>query len=260
MQRRYRVPVLDEDEYPRLPGAASTWFDHYFLDYFAADESVAGYVALTVCPLLGQSWYWTALVRPDRKTVYVVDNELPIASGKTLELRGSGIWQDMVVETPFDHVSVGLEAFGVGLEEPAEAYGNMFGDRTALGYELDWDTVGEPVPLEGGYRVPCRVHGEILVGQESHELDGWGHRSHRWGEQPPWVGLEPQFFGRRSTGEFFAGPLGSTPSTGLSYAPVAVPERGGGHRLALGFGALTPGVGWLMQLDLSNEAGGSLLL
>ena len=246
-----------EDEYPRSPGGAATWFDHYFLDYFAPDQSVAGYVAVTVCPLLGQTWYWSALIRPGRQTVYVVDNELPAPSGRSLELRGPGIWQDLVVETPFDHIAVGLEAFGVGLDHPADAYGNMFGDRTALGYELDWDTVGAAVPLDGGYRLPCRVHGEILVGQESHELDGWGHRSHRWGDRPPWAGLEPQAFGRSAAGEFFSGPTDVGAAVGLTYAPVAVPEPGGGDHLALGFGALASGIGWLMMLDPGRQPGGS---
>ena len=36
------------------------------------------------------------------------------------------------------------------------------------------------------YEIPCRVHGEILVGDERIQFDGWGQRDHSWGAARDW--------------------------------------------------------------------------
>ncbi|HKY14522.1 MAG TPA: hypothetical protein VJM33_06320, partial [Microthrixaceae bacterium] len=39
------------------------------------------------------------------------------------------------------------------------------------------------------YEIPCRVHGEILVGDRRIEVDGWGQRDHSWGQARDWWAL-----------------------------------------------------------------------
>ena len=36
------------------------------------------------------------------------------------------------------------------------------------------------------YEIPCRVEGEILVGEERITFDGWGQRDHSWGAARDW--------------------------------------------------------------------------
>jgi hypothetical protein len=113
-----------------------------------------------------------------------------------LELRGPGIWADHNVEEPLVRWSLGLEAFGVGVEvEPGDdlevllatsGSPELRGDRAPLGWDLEWTSTGAPVPDDavdgpgGGYRIDCRVEGELLTSEGAREIDGPGDRSHRW--------------------------------------------------------------------------------
>jgi hypothetical protein len=54
----------------------------------------------------------------------------------------------------------------------------------AFGLDLEWETEGAVFRYPAGrdrYEVPCRVHGEVLVGHEVIELDAVGQRDHSWG-------------------------------------------------------------------------------
>lgn len=139
-----------------------------------------------------RAWYWAAVVGDGRPLVSVVDLDVPLPRRRSsLELRAEGLWADHVCETPLDHWSVGLEAFGVALDDPGEALGRGLGEPTPLGFDLEWEDEGPPVGYDlghgaavRGYETACRVHGEVIVGQEHLEIDGSGSRRHAWGVLP----------------------------------------------------------------------------
>ena len=115
-------------------------------------------------------------------------------AGHGLELRGSGLWVDLQCLVPFDHMTVGLEAFAIHLDDPSEALGRLWGERVPFGLDLEWDTTGRLLtPASGAsaqlqsYEFACRVHGDVLVGDERIELDGFGSRRHAWGAAHPWT-------------------------------------------------------------------------
>jgi hypothetical protein len=80
--------------------------------------------------------------------VMVRDTEVPRARGTALEFRADGLWVDFVCETPDEHWSFGLEAFGLRVDDPAEE----IGERIPVGFDLEGET-------------PDSVHGEVLVGR-----------------------------------------------------------------------------------------------
>ncbi|MGZ6999089.1 MAG: hypothetical protein ACXVLZ_12755 [Acidimicrobiia bacterium] len=80
--------------------------------------------------------------------VVVRDDALARPRGRVLELRGEGIWTEMVCETEGEHWSFGLEAFGLRVDDPAAE----IGERLPVGYDLEWET-------------PDHVHGELLIGR-----------------------------------------------------------------------------------------------
>jgi hypothetical protein len=153
------------------------------------DAGIGGYVRLGLYPNLGVAWYWACVVGEGRPLVTVIDHEAPIPSGQQLEVRTEGLWSSLVVETPLDHMSVGCEAFAVSVDDPAEVYGDLRGDRVPFGLDLEWETDGEVYTYPGitRYEVPCRVHGDILLGDERIDLDGWGQRDHSWGIRDWWT-------------------------------------------------------------------------
>ena len=62
---------------------------------------------------------------------------------------------------------------------------DLRGDRAPLGWDLEWISVGRrPVtavaPVVRGYRIECRVEGELLVAAGALELDRPGERIHHW--------------------------------------------------------------------------------
>ena len=182
------TPADPADEARHEPGDEPLWAESWYLDFVDEANDVAGYVRLSLQPELGRAWYWACLVGPDRPLVTVIDHEVPLPRAGTHEIRSEGLWADYTVETPLDHVTVGLEAFGVGVDDPAEVYGDLRGDRVPLGFDLEWETDGGSYAYPGvtRYEVPCRVHGEVLVGRERIELDGIGQRDHSWGGRDWW--------------------------------------------------------------------------
>jgi hypothetical protein len=182
--------AVGADEWPHEPAADQLWNESWYFDFCAPDGSLGGYVRLGLYPNLGVSWYWACLVGPGRRSVMVVDHAAPAPAPKgSLELRADGLWADHHVEEPLSRFSLGLEAFGVALDDPADAYRGMRGDRAALGFDLEWETDGEVLrypPELDRYEIPCRVHGEVLLDDERIVLDGIGQRDHSWGVRDWW--------------------------------------------------------------------------
>ena len=178
------------DETAHPSGPELLWGESWYFDFASRIGDLGGYVRVGHYPNLGVVWYWACLVGEDRPLVMVVDHAVPPPRPGSLELRNPGLWADHNVEEPLQRWSLGLEAFGVALDDPADAYRGLVGDRTALGFDLEWETDGEPYAWPAGldrYEIPCRVHGEILVGDERVELDGVGQRDHSWGVRDWWA-------------------------------------------------------------------------
>ncbi len=183
-------PAIDKrDERTHAPGAERLWGESWYFDFTDAEGSLGGYVRLGLYPNLGTAWYWACLVGEDRPLVTVIDHAVPLPKAPSLEIRSEGLWADHTVETPFEHMTLGCEAFAVSVGDPAETYGELRGERVPFGLDLEWETDGPgayPYPGTTRYELPCTVHGEILVGDERIDFTGVGQRDHSWGERDWW--------------------------------------------------------------------------
>jgi hypothetical protein len=178
------------DEHPHAPGPEPLAFESWYFDFATLDGSVGGYVRIGLMPNLGRTWYWACVVGEGRPLVTVIDHDVPLpARPGSLEIRSEGLWADHTVETPFEHFTLGAEAFAVGVDDPLEVYdGDLRGDRVPFGLDLEWETDGGVYPYPGNtrYEVPCLVHGEVLVGDEVIDFEGVGQRDHSWGVRDWW--------------------------------------------------------------------------
>ena len=177
------------DEGRHAPAGEDLWGESWYFDFAAPDASVGGYVRLGLYPNLGVAWYWGCLVEEGAPLVTVIDHEVPLpASGSSLEIRTSGLWADHTCEEPLDHWSLGLEAFGLAIENPADILHEARGDLVPLGFELDWDTDGGGYEyvVTPRYEIPCRVHGIVRRGDQDIEIDAVGQRDHSWGVRDWW--------------------------------------------------------------------------
>jgi hypothetical protein len=143
----------------------------WLLDFASAgSEGIAGFVRLEVREAERVAWYWTYLVGvPDVDGVLVVRDHEVLAPKQGLEIRADGLWAELTCETPREHWTFGLEAFGIRLDDPAEALraGGEIGERIADGLDIEWE-VGPDGPPAG------TVHGDVLVARSSHAIDGPG--------------------------------------------------------------------------------------
>jgi hypothetical protein len=143
------------------------------LDFVAGDndgDGIAGFVRLELREAERIAWYWTYLVGvPDVEGVLVVRDHEVLLPNQGLEIRADGLWAELTCETPREHWTFGLEAFGVRLDTPDEALraGGEIGERLAVGLDIEWE-VGDDGPPGGS------VHGDVLVGRARHEIDGPG--------------------------------------------------------------------------------------
>src|SRR5205823_155516 len=113
-------------------GPEPLWSESWYFDFANADGTLGGYVRLGLLPNERRAWYWAYLVGEGRPLVAVRDHEAPLPTGGALEVRAEGLWAELVCETPDDHWSINLEAFGVALDDPAEASRGRRGDGTAF--------------------------------------------------------------------------------------------------------------------------------
>jgi hypothetical protein len=182
------LSVADEGHHAPTPDP--WWSESWSFDFARTDASLGGYVRIGLHPNRGVAWYWASLVGEGRRLVSVVDHTVALPRPGSLEVRAEGLWADHTVEVPFDHVTVGCEAFALGLDDPADMYGDPRGDRVPFGLDLEWEADGRGVadpPAPDRYDIPCVVHGEVLVGQESIDVEGVGGRAHEWGVDTWWT-------------------------------------------------------------------------
>jgi hypothetical protein len=190
------------DEQRRPPGPEPWWADAWEIDFTAivGAEVVGGFVRLALLPNQGVAWWWTGLLTP--RLVAVRDHEVPLPRAG-LEVRADGLWGELVCETPLEHWSVGLEAFGIAYDDPGDAWGDEWGERLPVGLDLEWEATDEPgvapptgpQPAAGegvAYAQPGRVHGEILLGEGRIELAGTGFRSRSSGVLDWWSAPLPR--------------------------------------------------------------------
>ena len=200
------VTAAPDDERPHRPGPELRWTESWTFDFSSRDGALGGWARLVLLPGLGLAWYHAFLTGPGRQLVAVIDPEVP-PPVDSLEIRTTGLWATHICESPHDHWTVGLEAFGVGLDDPAEVYGRQFGDQVPLGFDLEWEATGpvedDSLPITG-YQQPSLVTGEILVGREAIDFVGDGRREHHWGV---WAGWDVRWFrlhGRLDDGTSFS--------------------------------------------------------
>ncbi|MCB0975070.1 MAG: hypothetical protein KDB86_11000 [Actinobacteria bacterium] len=185
--------IDDELRHPR--GTAPWWNESVYLDWTDNDATSGGYLRIGLLPNRNAAWYWGALVRAGEPTILLIDDEVPLPSRSDgWELRSDGLWADYTVESPLEHVSAGLESFALAIDAPEEVDRSpMLGDRVAFGFELDWFTAGPGVyrwpAVAERTEAPCRVEGNVLLGDETMPVDAVGQRDHSWGDRE-WFAAE----------------------------------------------------------------------
>jgi hypothetical protein len=216
----------DEGRHPA--GQEPLWGESWYFDFASGTGDFGGYVRLGLYPNLGVAWYWACLVGSGRPLVAVRDHEVALPRAQSLEVRAEGLWSAITCETANEHWSIGLEAFGVAMDDPADAYRGERGDRVPLGLDLEWEEAAPVFDYPGPtrYEQACTVHGEVLVGDERLAVDGFGQRDHSWGVRDWWAFPWCWSSGRLEDGTSFHGVRGG-PEDGWQFEIGYVIPSGG---------------------------------
>jgi hypothetical protein len=170
------------------PDPAPGWREDWRFAFWSPDGSLGAVQSLT--RRRGRTAVHCALLGAGRAPVVLADDDIAaVPDPRYLELRSEGVWVQHVCERPFDRWTLGLEAFAVRHEDPAEGLRTGWGERLGLAFDLDWEATAEPDDLPGGYGQWGEVHGEVLVGEEVIDGSWLSHRRHRRGV-PPGAELE----------------------------------------------------------------------
>lgn len=124
------------------------------------------------------------------RPIVLVADEIPVPDSGW-ELRTSGLWADHNCETPFEHWSYGLEAFALAVDDRTELLGRAYGDRTPLGWELDFEAADPIADIDesatglAGYSQTGRLHGIVQLTEGDIEVTGTATRWRWWGSGHP---------------------------------------------------------------------------
>ncbi|MFN0093096.1 MAG: hypothetical protein ACKVWR_22900 [Acidimicrobiales bacterium] len=156
----------------------ATGCEWWSFDLATPQRSFGLHLELVRWPAAGRAWCWTGVLEAGRPLVTVVETDIA-APRAGFDWRAQGLWVEVVVEAPGRRWSVGLEAFALALDDPADALGACRGERIPLGYDLEWET-------EGGLDHPLgAAHGEVLIGAAAYEVAGDGGARFTRGPFPP---------------------------------------------------------------------------
>lgn len=128
----------------------------------------------------GRYDYWAGLVRPDEPYLYIEELDGADLRGG-MEIKPPQMWADHVCEIPFGQWSLGNEAHGVLLDEPAEAWRRAFGTVVPVTFDVEWYAAGEPGPMAHGYRQTGEVDVQVELTSGILAFTGPGERVHVWG-------------------------------------------------------------------------------
>ncbi len=182
------LELAPEHELHHEPGADTYWNESWYFDFASADGSLGGYVRVGLYPNLNTVWYWACVVGEGRPLVTVIDHAVPLPGAGSLELSHAGLRADHLCESPGQSWRLTLDAPAISVDDAADVYHSAPGKPVKLRLDLVWTTANAVFPQldHNRYEVPCRVHGEIGVGGERIDLDGWGERDHSWGVRDWW--------------------------------------------------------------------------
>ena len=182
------MPVEPADDFPHeQQGEMSV--EQWQFDFWSPDHDLGGWIHFAYDAASRSAWYVAALLGAQRSLVLVVDPHIRIKRlSPSLEFRAEGIWAQHVCETPLRHWTVGLEAFGVTLDEPEDAMGDQWGTRTAVGLDLEWEHAAEPEQRDTGFSQESLVNGEVLINDMSFNVSTTGARTRSWATTASTIG------------------------------------------------------------------------
>jgi len=178
-----RWSPADEGRHDDAPGVESWGFE-------VAAGRVTGEIRLTLDVVHARAAFVADLTVAGAGRFVVADEDVPVPRPQAgLDIRADGLWASLYCETPFEHWSMGLEAFGLRLDDDVDttvAWDRLVGERLPVGFDLEWELRGDPRPVADGdgYFQVGTLYGVLFVERDRLLVEGAATRDHWWGGAP----------------------------------------------------------------------------
>jgi hypothetical protein len=161
--------------------------EEWTFSFWAPDGSIAGFTSYRLVGAT-DAWYCWALARRGQSLLHVAEFDIPRRFDPMIA-KAQAMWSEYTCEAPFEQWTVGNETYAVGLDDPDEALGRVYGEAVPIASDIEWYATEDPVPLDHsaaesdvhGYQQAGVVHGAVELlsgGIDLEELPA--HRTHRW--------------------------------------------------------------------------------
>ena len=127
--------------------------------------------------------YRAGLLRAGLPVVYVEELD-GVGRRAGLELKPPEMWADHACDVPMRQWSLGNEAHGVLLDDPADMVGRPFGAPLPVAFDVEWYATGPVVKVPNGYEQAGEVDAEVQLPEGIVAFTGPSHRLHVWGDVP----------------------------------------------------------------------------
>ena len=124
--------------------------------------------------------YWAGLVRRGQPYLYIEELD---GSGLRdgLEIKPPQMWADHQCDVAFRQWSLGNEAHGVLIDDPAEVWRRAHGTLVPVTFDIEWGSEEEATVIDHGYEQRGDIDARIELTEGVVEIIGPGHRVHVWG-------------------------------------------------------------------------------
>jgi Ecdysteroid kinase-like family len=186
-----RPPALRPDpgeEGRHAAGTEELWNESWYFDAISEDGRTGLYTRIGLYPNLGVCWLTAFICGPERPTVAIVDFSAPLPDNALLNIERPGLRAEHVCESALERFRVRIDAEGESHADPASLLRGDRGEPVSAGFDIVWETLGEPYAYRVAtrYEIPCRVSGTVRIGHDTIDLIGVGQRDHSWGPRDWW--------------------------------------------------------------------------
>jgi Ecdysteroid kinase-like family len=177
----------EDDELAHAPTDEPLWSESWYADFADAAQGLGGWFRIGLIANQRNALVHVLLCGPDMPTV-AVDAEVPLPADPWV-VRTDAFEVGHSASAPLQAYRVDVRARARSYPDPAALLRGEPGSPVDVTMNLVWATDGAPYKyrLTTRYEIPCRVSGNVTIGDTSYRVDSVpGQRDHSWGVRDWW--------------------------------------------------------------------------
>jgi len=180
-----------DDEGRHAAGPEALWNESWYFDAVSDSGDLGLYVRLGRLPNQDVCLYTACICGPERPSIMLVDAAapLPAADDDAQAISVERFEAEQRCEAQLERFRVVLDGAAEAHADPAAPLRAEAGEPLDVALDLVWETDGVPYAWRQStrYEIPCRVSGQVRIGDDRLSFSGVGQRDHSWGSRDWWA-------------------------------------------------------------------------